>query len=336
MTNIKDIAKISGFSINTVANALLDKKNVKKTTKETIKRIAENLNYIPNAIARSLVSKKSHLIALLIHSIGDPFYTELINHIEKFVYSSNYRLMLFNHNESIERQKKILQSILEQGIDGVLISPALNDKTIIEKIINYNIPFVILTRNYEDFHVNFVGIDFKTGLKIVVDHFFKYNRKRILNICGSDVTPTSKMRLLGYKNALNTHNIEFDKELLIETIKNKEHLYYQLDNLIKSKKEVDAIYCYDYFTTTTVLEYCKTNNINIPKDIAVIGYEFESFCNNSYIPLTTLKMDIFTISKNAWLILKQLIDSKNSSKLVKNIYTAPELIIRESCGEKIK
>ena len=333
MATIRDIAKITGFSINTVSNALRNKNNVKKDTKEYIQKIARGLAYIPNNIARSLVSKKSFLIALVIHSIKDPFYTELINHIEELIYCSNYKLILFNHNENLQRQDIILQSILEQKIDGVLINPALSDKSIIEKLNTCGIAFVVLVRNYEDCQVNFIGIDFKLGLKIVVDHFLKYGRRRILNICGSDITPSSKMRLLGYKNALSTHNIEFDQELVIENIKSKEHLWHQMDSLIKIKKKVDAIYCYDFNTTAAVLEYCKVNNIKIAEDVAIIGFEFEIFCVNSYIPVTALKYNTNKISENAWSVLKKLIDSNNSLKMVQNIYTKPELIIRESCGE---
>ena len=79
------IGIISGFSVNTVSNAMRNKDNVKKSTKELIQKIAHDLNYIPNNIARSLVSKKSFLIALVIHSIEDPFYSELINHLEYLI-----------------------------------------------------------------------------------------------------------------------------------------------------------------------------------------------------------------------------------------------------------
>lgn len=333
MATIKDIAKITGFSINTVSNALCNKNNVKRETKEYIQKIASNLGYIPNAIARSLVSKKTFLIALVIHSIEDPFYMELINHIEKLVYSNNYRLILFNHSENIERQNIILKSIVEQNIDGVLINPALSDESVIDQMNAYGIPFVVLVRNYENYQVNFIGIDFKLGLKLVVDHFLKYGRRRILNICGSDITQSSKMRLSGYKYALSTHNIKFDQKIIIEDIKSKEHLWYQIDSLIKFKKSIDAIYCYDFFTSAAVLEYCKINKIIIPKDIAVIGFEYDKFCDNSYIPVTALKYDTYGISENAWFILKKIIDSEDSLKLVQNLYTKPELIIRESCGE---
>jgi len=333
MSTIKDLAKVTGFSANTVSNAIRNKSNVKRSTKEVIQKAAHDLNYIPNAIARSLISKKTFLIALVIHSIGDPFYTDLINYIEKFVYSSNYKLVLFNHNEDIERQNIILKSIAEQDIDGVLINPALSDNSIIEKIISYNIPFVVLVRNCEDHQVNFVGIDFKLSLKMVVEHFLKHGREKILNICGSDITQSSIMRLSGYKQALNLHGIEFCPELVIENIKNKEHLWKQIDALMKPIKKIDSIYCYDFFTTAEVLNYCKINKVNIPDDIAIIGFEFDMFCENAYIPVTAIKYDISGISKNAWFILENIINSKNSLNLVQSIYTKPELIIRKSCGE---
>lgn len=333
MTTIKDIARSTGFSINTVSNALQNKDNVKKETKECIQKAAKDLNYIPSAIARSLVSKKTYLIALVIHSIEDPFYTELINHIEKFVYANNYKLVLFNHNEDIERQNMILDSIAEQAIDGIIINPALSDGSAIKKITRYNIPFVLLVRNYEEFSINFIGIDFKLGLRLVVNHFLKYDRKHILNICGSSVTQSSKTRLLGYKNALDANNIEYDPELVINRIDNEKHLWKQIDDLIKEKKSIDAIYCYDFYTTSMVLKYCKLNNINIPEDIALIGFEYDKFCENAYIPVTAIKYDLYGISENSWSVLKKLIESKNSSKMIQNTYTKPELIIRKSCGE---
>ena len=333
MGTIKDIAKISGFSANTVSNALRNKDNVKKNTKEIIQKIALDLNYIPNNIARSLVSKKSFLIALVIHSIKDPFYSELINHLEYLIYSSEYNLILFNHNEDRQRQDRILRSILEQKIDAVIINPALTDKTIVEKLKAYDIPFVLLARYYKGSQANFVGIDFKSGMKKVVDHFIKYNRRHILNICGSDITHSSKMRLIGYKNALRIHNIEFDQDLIIEKIRSKEHLWHQLEDKIKIKKKVDAIFCYDFNTTSSVLEYCKINNIKISEEIAIIGFEFERFCVNTFVPLTTIKYNTDKISEIAWSVLKNLMDSNKTSTNFQSIFTEPELIIRESCGE---
>ncbi|MHB8277620.1 MAG: LacI family DNA-binding transcriptional regulator, partial [Candidatus Humimicrobiaceae bacterium] len=226
-----------------------------------------------------------------------------------------------------------LQSILEQKIDAVIITPVLSDTTAVEKLKACNIPFILLARNYKDCKANFVGIDFKYSMKKVVDHFVKYGRKRILSICGTEITHSSKMRLSGYKNALKAHNIEFDLELVIENIKNEEYLWHQLDNLIKVKKKIDAIYCYDFNTTSSVLKYCKTSNVKIPEEIALIGFEFEKFCANAYVPLTAIKYDTDKISEMVWSILENLINLNNFPKTIKTISTQSEIIIRESCGE---
>ncbi|MHB8280940.1 MAG: substrate-binding domain-containing protein, partial [Candidatus Humimicrobiaceae bacterium] len=89
----------------------------------------------------------------------------------------------------------------------------------------------------------------------------------------------------------------------------------------------------DFNTTSSVLKYCKTSNVKIPEEIALIGFEFEKFCANAYVPLTAIKYDTDKISEAVWSILSKLIDSNNSVKTVKNISTKPELVIRESCGE---
>jgi LacI family transcriptional regulator len=333
MGTIKDIAKASGFTANTVSNALRNKDIVKASTKELIQKIAQDLNYIPNNIARSLVSKKTFLIAVVIHSIKDPFYSELIDRLENLIYASDYNLILFSHNEDLQRQDKIIQSILEQKIDAVIINPALSDKGVIEKLKAFSIPFVLLVRNHENCQANFVGIDFYSGMEKIVNHFIKYGRRHILNICGSDITYSSQMRLSGYKNALRKNKIEFDRELVIEKISSKEHLWQMLRNIIVIKKKVNAIFCYDFYATSSVLEYCKIDKIKIPEDIALIGFEFEKFCVNTYVPLTTIKYDTDKISEIAWSILKNLINSKNSLKIYQNVFTDPTLIVRESCGE---
>jgi LacI family transcriptional regulator len=241
--------------------------------------------------------------------------------------------VLFNHNEDIKRQDRILQTILEQKIGAVIITPVLSDTTAVEKLKSCNIPFILLARNYKDFKADFVGIDFDYSMGKVVDHFVKYGRKNILNICGSNATHSSKMRLSGYKNALKAHDIEFDNELVLENINGKEHLWNQLDTLIKIKKKVDAVYCYDFNSTSAVLEFCKINSIKIPENIAIIGFEFKEFCINTYVPLTAIKYNTDEISEKVWLILNKLMAPTGTPKKIENIYTKSELVIRKSCGE---
>jgi len=169
MVRLKDIAKLTGFSINTVSRALNNKAEVKKETRRKILRVAKELNYQPNALARSMVLKKTNLVGLVISEIKDPFYSQLTSVIENYVYSNNYKLILYNTNEDPNREVQIINLLLQQKADGIIIIPTQKNKNIIKKLVNDNYPLVIISRKFNSFNANSVISNFEQGVFNIVN-----------------------------------------------------------------------------------------------------------------------------------------------------------------------
>jgi len=209
---IEDIAKIAGVSVNTVSRALNNKPDIKEETKKKILKIAKELGYVKNVAASSLRQKVSKTIGVVLEDSSNPFYAEVLKGIEFASRKYGYQLMLMNTERVYENEEKAILTFLQRRVDGFIIAPVQTNDKDIRKLADMNFPVVILGRHFEGINVDEIHSDEVKGGYLATKHLIERGKRHILMINSYLFRSAAKMRLEGYKKALEEFNIPFKEE----------------------------------------------------------------------------------------------------------------------------
>jgi LacI family transcriptional regulator len=218
MVTIYDIAAKAGVSAMTVSRVINNTGKISDKTRVKVRRVMDELNYVPNQMARSLVLQQSNLLFLLITDITNPFYTTLARGAEDAAKKYGYRLLFGNSDENVEKEKDYLDTILMTRADGVLVAPA-GDPSLphLETLRKHQVPFVLLDREVPGMDSDVVLGDSKEGVRKLVDHLTSQGHRRIALINGSPYVSSARLRLEGYREALKLNDLNYDETYVLET-----------------------------------------------------------------------------------------------------------------------
>ena len=272
---LKIIAKTLGISIATVSKALKDYPDISKKTKQKVLKLAKTLNYKPNSFAQSLRNQESKIIGLIIPSIVHHFFSNVINGVINAASEKGYLVIILQTEESYENEKKQLQLLVEKNIDGILLS--LSDKTVrydhIKQVINEDIPVVLYDKISKSINCSKVIIDDKKAAFNATEYLIKTGCKRIAHIRGPLKPQTTIDRFMGYRKALETYNIPFDKSLVyVSEELSYENGYDLTDQIIDDHPDLDGVFAFTDLVATGVLTKLKERGVDIPNKVSVIGF----------------------------------------------------------------
>ncbi|SHE31449.1 transcriptional regulator, LacI family [Marinitoga hydrogenitolerans DSM 16785] len=323
---IKDIAKIAGVSINTVSRALNNKPDINIKTKKKILEIAKELGYIKNITASSLRNKKTKTIGVLFKDITNPFFVEVLKGIEKATKENDYSLVLMDVENDFEIEKKSLKIMAEKRVDGILISPVRKGKNNFKKIINLNIPYVIIGDHFENIDADEIYANDVKGGYLATKHLIENGGKNIIFLSVKNHNFVSYSRFLGYKKAFEEFNLTINKKLIFEIDEDVNAAYKKTIEFIDEKISFDSMFCFNDILAYGVIKALRENNIKIPDDVMVIGYD--DIIYSSIIDLTTIRIPKFEIGYRAFHILLDKINNK--SKEISKIILDVELVKRKT------
>jgi LacI family transcriptional regulator len=218
MVTIYDIAAKACVSAMTVSRVINNTGKISEKTRVKVRRVMEELNYVPNQMARSLVLQQSNMLFLLITDITNPFYTTLARGAEDAANKHGYRLLFGNSDESVDKEKDYLDTILATRADGVLVTPT-GDSSLphLETLRRHQVPFVLLDREVPGMDSDVVLGDSKEGARKLVDHLTSQGHRRIALINGSPYVSSARLRLEGYREALKLNDMTYDETYVLET-----------------------------------------------------------------------------------------------------------------------
>ena len=328
MVGIKDIAKECKVSATTVSRALNNSKEISKKTRERILRTCEEKGYIPNSAARSLILNKTNMIGLLIPDITNQYYAYVSKGVSSYLEKMGYGLVLCNSDRNKENENRYIDFLAQRRVDGIILIPVKPKAEDYKKIIE-NVPLVMADNYVQNLEVSYVGNDNYVGARKIVSHMIRQGYRKIGVILGDEYSSASNERLKAYKDVLIENNIEVRNEILLNSSSNFEDGFSLAEILIKQK--VDSIFTINDTVAMGVMKYCHMNNIVIPRDIGIGGYDDIEQAAMLTVPLTTVHQRKFELGKIAASIL---IDEINNFQIAKQtIILQPELIIRKSCNE---
>lgn len=325
---IKDISKEAGVSIASVSRVINGNYgNVSAETKNKILRIAQELNYRPNRLARGLVINRTNIIGLIVPDIANPFFAELAKGIEAKAYYHGYKLILCNTDESHEKSDSYIDVMFEYNVDGVLITGSENSASSSIKRLQSHIPVVAIDNDLgPDTHSVYVGN--LEGSYIATDFMIQNGHRNIAFIGGEGKPGSRNMRLDGYLKALREHNIPVLYDLVKMGNYQMETGYLYAKFLLENRKPFTAIVCGNDLIAFGALNAIKDMGLRVPQDISLVGYDDIYLTTITEPRLTTIKQPLADISSYAVDVLVKLMKKDTTAEKVK--WFVPKLVERES------
>lgn len=336
--NIKEFAKLTGYSTATVSRVLNGKNCVSQETKEKILKLQKKYNFYLNKIGKALSTKRTNIIGVTlphfsnVPSFEDIFFPSIVKGMEEILVNNNYDLLLLTSCEIGKNKNNYIKFFNEKLIDGLILLNVKKNDEGLKELEKSNYPYICIGKVRESYKGNYVDTDnIKRGY-IGTEHLIKeHNLKKIGYIGGKLNYLFNFEHLSGYKLALMNNNIEIRNNIIITAPQDIEEGYKGMRKLIK--EDVEGVIIFGNLITIGAIEYIKENKINIPNDLKVIiTSEFIPFYRSN-ITFTQVQQDVFGLGKMAVKILIEEIEFKKKKR--RQIILQPKFIKGNSCGCEI-
>ncbi len=325
---IKDVAKEAGVSPAIVSRVINEdpKLSIRDETRERVLEVVEKLEYRPNAIARSLRTKTTGTIAMIIPDITNPFFPEIIKGAQTASAKEGFSLILFNTEENIEKQREYIELVSEKQIDGVLLSSVYSDDKSIDLLEKYKKPYVLANRITRNIKSSFVIVNDFYGAVLAVEHLIQLGHRKIAHISGPLYTETGLQRSEGYRKTLNKFGIESCSEYVVESKFEEENGYKAMKQLLSLEDIPTGVFAANDLIAIGALSAIEEKGLMVPKDISIVGFDDIWVTSKLSPPLTSIRFQLFDMGYLASKILIQ----KIQGKVVDNdrIVLEPELVVR--------
>lgn len=328
---IHDISNALNIDSSTVSRALNDSPRVSKKTKERIAKKAEELGYQRNSLASNLRTNRTNTIGVIVPRISRNFFSTVISGIEETAYESGFNVVICQSLESLDREKKIVETLLANRVDGILISISMETTTYehLKSFYDHGSPIVFYDRPCYFKDCTVVSIDDYKASFDATEHLILQGRKQIFHFSGPQEIELYRNRKRGYSDALKKHNIPFNEKFCYESGLSEQDGLNAAKEIL-SLDNIDGIYSSNDTAAISAIQYLKNEGIKIPKDIAVVGFNNNPISAVIEPSLTTINQPDFKMGKIAAEILLNQIKNQNMDSKNQSIVLNSELIIRNS------
>lgn len=265
LATIKDVAKLAHVSVATVSRVINKKGYVNESTKELVLDAINELQYVPNELARSLFKKQSRIIGIIVPHLTSYYFAELLEIIEDITINYNYRLMVCNSQDNKERETKYLKVFQQYNIDGIIL---ISNTTRIQDYKSLNIPIIAIDHKLTE-DVPSVTSNNVLGGKLAAEKLISVGCKKLIHFRGPSVLMPVRDRTEGFKSVLEKHkiyNFSFDLDF-------KNPSQEDIQNVINSNLDCDGIFCDSDIIALNVLQCLKKAGKRVPEDVQVIGFD---------------------------------------------------------------
>ena len=327
---ISDVAEKAGVSISTVSRVINNTVPVDEEAAQRVREAVSALNYTPHSAARTLASRRTNTIGLLLPDIGGDFYTPMLRGIEAVSSQAGYDLLIHSTIPSLLGNPS-RRALGEHNTDGLLVFTQALDHAELKRLQEIGFPVVMLHQSApRDLAIPFITIENQSGTQKVVDHLIDvHGCQRILFLQGPLGNEDSEQREKGYRQSLKKHHLPFDPCLVARGGFEPNQAHAAVARLISDGLEFDAIFTGDDDNAVGVIQALREAGRDIPGDVAVAGFDNSIFARILIPPLTTVRAPIEQVGQTA---VRQLLRLIRAEQVEARLVLPTELIIRQSCG----
>ena len=343
MVTIRDVAKESGFSSTTVSIVLNNAplaRYIPPATKKKIERAAQRLGYRPNQFARSLRSKRSHTVGVMVFDMTDPFCTLILRGIENTLYQASYLPILTDvHNEG-SRFERYLEMLLDRRIEALIVIAnwVFLDINLLADLEKSSIPTAMIGCELKTDSISSVIVDNELGGHLALEHLHSLGHRKVAIIRGPKALTDSSPRWRGIRNFAKESGLELDSRLIVDMPESRDPLasvelgYKLTEELLRQKRSFTAMLAFDDMSAFGAIRALSRAGIRVPEQCSVIGFD-DVATSSIYTPsLTTVRQPMETMGASAVGVVLDGINAVLEKREVspRHRVVAPELVVRES------
>jgi len=333
------IAREVGVSKTTVYRALHNKGRIHPKTREHILRVAQELGYRPNLVARSLRIQKTSTIGLVVIGLTGSFYSHILEGVDGVAQATEYGILLACSYGYPDKERRIIQMLLDKRVDGLMVAPAdpEENREFYEELLALQVPVVLIDRYIPAVPIDYVATNNELGGYLATRHLLELNRRQIVFVSNGsrERRATSVVgRFAGYQRALAEYNICQTVELgpgLPDILPEEEYAYNAVSHYLDQGGTMDGVFAVNDDVAYGAIRALQARGIRVPDDVSVVGFDNQDTAKFFLPPLTTVAQPMRKIGQQAASLLLERIH-KGRSIPQQQVLLAPHLVVRQSCG----
>ncbi|WP_105614546.1 LacI family DNA-binding transcriptional regulator [Vallitalea okinawensis] len=327
MSTIKEVAEKSGFSVATVSRVINNDKNVKDKTRAKILKVIKDLDYKPNSLGQNLRKQRSNTILLVIPTISNPFFAEIIRGAEAAIKKNNYKVITATTEMDVNQLNVYINMLKTNQVDGAIFISSSISKEILQNFVD-DYPVVMCNEYFEGMDVSYTTIDNEKASYEATKYLLDQGKKKIAYIHGEIDSSSKIARVKGYKKALEEKNIAFNKELAVMGYDDFNKLRSRMKKFLEMHKDVDGMLINSDIQASIILKLLKNLNYDVPKDMGLVSFDGTIISQIVEPLMTTIAQPMYALGKES---VELLIDRlKKENKEVKNVILPYKFLIRET------
>lgn len=331
---LDDIARRLKVSRVTVSKALRGHPDISEETTRKVRKVAAEIGYSPNIMARNLSSRRSQMLGVVVPKIAHFFFGSVIEAIYNAAFEHNYEIILMVSQENPERQRKHLETLISMRVDGILISISedTRDMMIFDRIRNRGIPLLFLDRAPDPMPAGFssVQVDDRGGAMLATEHAIKIGYSKLAHLAGRQNINIGKDRLTGFLDALSKHSLEPRPEWIIEGGFGKESGYHGFMKMYNSGKLPEFIFAVTYPVALGVYEAARDEGVRIPEDVDILCFGDSDMHRFVSPALSCVHQPTTELGAKAVHLMLEIIRNPEVAP-EQHVKIPTELILRETC-----
>jgi LacI family transcriptional regulator len=330
LQHVADAAKVSKA---TASLALNNNPRISEPTRQRVLEAVEALGYVYNQRAASLRTQRSYTIGLLIKDVSNPFNAELTSGAESQLADHDYSLVLATTDDDLDKQSRMIQTMLERDVDGLILSPAAC--TTVESMQRWMqfCPLVLLIPYYPELAADCVGMDDEKGTQRAVEHLIQRGHRRIAFVGGFAAQATRQKRLESYRDSLGRHHIAYDPAICIASPVTRRGGYDAIRQLLNMSTPPSAAYCYSDVNAFGVMLGLRAAGLEPGKDFAVIGFDDVPEAALWHPSLTTVSTDPRGLGEQAAQLMLRRITAPDAP--IRRVIMPSHLVLRDSTAAPV-
>jgi DNA-binding LacI/PurR family transcriptional regulator len=324
---IHDVAERAGVSKSLVSLVMRGSPQVSRQKREAVLRAADELSYRPNAVARSLVRKRSFVIGVVLSNLHNPFFADVVDGIEGEAIASHYRALFNTGSLSPEREAAAVETLLQLRTDGLILAgSALSTREIVA--VSTTVPVVLVTRPTRSPLLDSATNDDRAGARLAVDHLVALGHRAIAHIDGGTGAGAAARRS-SYMAAMRSHGLGAEIRVLPGAF-TEEGGASGVDRLLARGETPTAVFAANDLAAVGALHALEERGLRVPDDVSVVGYDNSSLAALGHINLTTIDQPRRELGAIAVRLLIERLDQGRSQ--ARHLVVPPRLVVRRTTG----